>query len=74
MTTRSGPQLQDTYNIILITNFISPVGVQNRDLVQKIPVGTLQDITDFLCFLLVHFSVSYHINVCICHIIRIDNI
>ena len=70
MTTWSGPHLQDTYNIILI----SPIGVLNRDLVQKVPVGTLQNKTDFLCFLLIQFSDSYHINVFICHIIRMDNI
>ena len=43
--------------------FISPIEVHNKNLVQKIPVGTLQNITDFLCFLIVHYSDSYHINV-----------
>ena len=28
-----------------------------------VPVGTLQNITDFLCFLIVHYSDSYHIKV-----------
>ena len=45
--------------------FISLVGVQNRDLVQKVPVGTLQNITDSLCFLIIHYSDSYHINACL---------
>ena len=39
---------------------MSPVGVQNRDLIQKVPVGTLQNRTDSLCFLTVHYSDSYH--------------
>ena len=29
---------------------MSPVGVQNRDLVHKVPLGTLQNRTDSLCF------------------------
>ena len=45
--------------------FISPVGVQNRDLVQKVPVGTLQNIIDSLCFLIVCYLDSYYINVCL---------
>ena len=44
--------------------FISPIGVQNRDLVQKVLVGTLKKKIDSLCFLIVHYSYSYHRNVC----------
>ena len=40
--------------------FIFPVGVQNRDLVQKVPVGTLQNTTNSLCFLIVQYSDSYY--------------
>ena len=62
--------IEFTYNRILyhrvyqslhITEFfLSLVGVQNIDLVQKVPIGTLQNITDFLCFLLILYSDSYH--------------
>ena len=62
------------YNRILITKFHISHRSSDIDLIQKVLGGTLQNIIDFLCFLLVHFSDSYHINVCICHIIRIDNI
>ena len=40
--------------------FLSLVGIQNRDFVLKVPIGTSQNITDFLCFLLIHYSDSYH--------------
>ena len=66
MTTWGGPH---TYNKMDISElmynrvFISPVGVQNRDLVQKVPIGILQNITNFLCFLIVYYSYSYRINV-----------
>ena len=57
-----------TYNIILI----SPVRVQNIDLVQKVPVGTLQNKVDSLCFLIVHYSDYYHINVCLYRLVTMN--
>ena len=44
---------------------MSPVRVHNRDLVHKVPVGTLQNRTNSLWFLIVHYSNSCHINVCL---------
>ena len=52
-------------------NFISLVGVQNINSTHKVPVGTLQNKTDlcliirayYFCFLMLHCSYTYHINV-----------
>ena len=41
MNTWSGPHLQDTYNIILLTKFHISRRSSDIDLVQKILVGTL---------------------------------
>ena len=70
MTTRSDPQLQDTYNITLIMVF----HISRKSSEWKSCTEGLQNIIDFLYFLLIHYSYSYHINVCISHIIQIDNI
>ena len=46
-----------TYNKILqLKVFLSPVGIQNRDLVLKVPVGTLQNKEE-----LITFNFMYHI-------------
>ena len=51
----------NSYNVV----FISPVGVQNKDLVQKVPrsYNTEWRKIDYLFFLIIHYSYSYHTNV-----------
>ena len=87
MTTRSDPQLRNTYNImhmleftynliliiefsysiILITGFhISRKSLEQRSCTEGTRrYITNQSRTDYLCFLVVHYSYSYHINVCL---------
>ena len=48
----------NSYNVI----FISPVGVQNKDLVQKVPVGIIQNRVELITYAFLSF------------IIQIDNI
>ena len=56
-----------SYNIILITGF----HISRRSLEQRCCIeGTRRYITeqrriDYLCFLIVHYSYFYHINVCL---------
>ena len=52
-----------SYNIILILKFHISRRSSDRDLVQKVPLGTLQNRTDFLCFLFVHYLDRQHISI-----------
>ena len=47
-----------SYSIILITEFfISPVGVQNRNLVHGVPVGTIQNIVELITYAFLLFII-----------------
>ena len=87
MTTWSGPQLQDTYNIMHMSKFtykknsitelsydiilIMGFHISHRSSEQRSctegtrKYNTEQSRTYYLCLLIVHYSYSYHINVCL---------